>query len=87
MKKIERILKISNESLGAFARLVLKITVPLVLIQALGLIIFILTSDRYELFSSMHVAWGIAEGALVSLVLSIGGCLLADSLERKGNRN
>ncbi len=85
MKKIENILKISNENFRFFARLILKITVPLVAFQALILIVFILMSDRYELFSSMHIVWGIAEGALVSLVMSVGGCLLMDSLERKRN--
>jgi hypothetical protein len=48
MGKNEKLLKISNEKLGSYAKLVLKITIPLVLIQALGLVFFVL-STNYQL--------------------------------------
>ena len=69
MKNFEKFLKISGEGLGAYANLVLKITVPLVVIQALVLVFFVLSTDNYELFSSLDVVWGITEAVLVSLAL------------------
>lgn len=86
MGKNEKLLKISNEKLGFYAKLVLKITIPLVLIQALGLVFFVLSTDTYELFSSLDVMWGITEAVLVSLALSVGGCLLTDALEREKSK-
>ena len=86
MKNFEKFLKISGESLGFYAKLVLMITVPLVVIQALVLVFFVLSTDNYELFSSLDVVWGITEAVLVSLVLSVGGCLFTDALEREKSK-
>ena len=86
MKNFEKLLKISVEGLGFYAKLVLRITVPLVVIQALGLVFFVLSTDNYELFSSLDVVWGITEAVLVSLALSVGGCLFTDALEREKSK-
>lgn len=86
MKNFEKFLKISGEGLGAYANLVLKITVPLVVIQALVLVFFVLSTDNYELFSSLDVVWEVTEAVLVSLALSVGGCLFTDALEREKSK-
>lgn len=86
MEKIKIINKIANERLCSSARLILRLTVPLVIIQELMLIFYICYSDVYVIFTELHIVHGMAEGVLVSLILSIGGSLLADSLERRKNK-
>ncbi len=86
MEKIRSLNKIFNVRLCRPARLILGLTVPLVIIQALALIYYIFSHDAYAVFTQLHVVGGLAEGVLVSLMFSIGGCLLADALERRKNK-
>ncbi|MBE6654613.1 MAG: hypothetical protein E7608_04065 [Ruminococcaceae bacterium] len=86
MEKIKSVSRIADMRLCRTARLILRLTVPLVAIQALVLIYYIFFNDAYTVFTQLHTVCALAEGVLVSLVLSIGGSLLADVLDRRKNK-
>ncbi len=71
---------------GRFPALVLKLTFPLVLIQAAYLVFFISTRDAYTLLSSADMLSSIFESVLVSLILSVGGSLLLEYTEKKNKQ-
>lgn len=80
MKKMKVIM---SERFGRFSRLILKITVPMVLVQAAYLMYYIFSRDAFSLFSAFEIVTNIAESVIMSLLLSVGGCLLMDGMERK----
>ena len=80
MRKMKVII---NENFGRFSRLILKITVPLVLVQAIYLMYYIFSRDAFTIFTSYEIVMNIVESVLMSLLLSVGGSLFMDFLERK----
>ena len=65
-----------------FSRLILKLTVPMVAVQAAYLIYYIISRDMFAVFAAYDIVVNIIQSVLMSLLLSIGGCLFMDFLER-----
>lgn len=74
--------KRKREGFGKFSKFILSITIPMVAIQAIYLVYYIVSRDMFELFANFELVTYMAESVLMSLLLSVGGCLLMDIMEK-----
>lgn len=80
MKNIRSLI---HSSFGRFSSLILKITVPLVFVQAAYLVYYIYSNGAFELMSDIDTFYAIVESVLISLLISVGGSLFMEYLEKK----
>ena len=80
MKKIRRLML---SSFGHFSSLILKLTSPLVFIQAAYLLYYIYSRETFELVAGSETVYAIIESIMMSLLLSVGGSLLMEYMEKK----
>ncbi len=74
--------KRKREGFGKFSKFILNMTVPMVAIQAIYLVYYIVSHDMFELFANFELVTYMAESVLMSLLLSVGGCLFMDIMEK-----
>ena len=80
MKKIKSLML---SSFGHFSSLILKLTSPLVFIQAAYLLYYIYSRETFELVAGSETVYAIIESIMMSLLLSGGGSLLMEYIEKK----
>ena len=80
MKKIRSLIL---SSFGHFSSLILKLTSPLVFIQAAYLFYYIYSRETFELVAGSETVYAIIESIMMSLLLSVGGSLLMEYMEKK----
>lgn len=73
--------------LGAKAEKLLLITLPIVLIQAVSIIVFVAGKDTYEVAKNMDTISLMLDRIGLSLLLSILGSLFFDMLEKREKKD
>ncbi len=73
-------------SLGVYAKRILLWTLPIVLVQAVFLVLFLFSKSGYELASAGVLISAMLDGIGKSLVLSVFSCFIFDLLEKRDGK-
>ena len=73
-------------SLGVYAKRILLWTLPIFLVQAVFLVLFLFSKSGYELASAGVLISAMLDGIGKSLVLSVFSCFIFDLLEKRDGK-